>query len=78
MLPAKIFPDQMEDGKIIPILKPGNDPTAPPSNKPITLLSAVSKVFERIIHQRPMEYVEEYQVLVPEQFSFRKGYSTVH
>lgn len=71
------FPTRWKTGKVIPIPKPGKDPTVPSSYRPITLLSAVSKLFERLILQRLMEHVEEHHVIVPEQFGFRKGHSSV-
>lgn len=72
------FPARWKVGKVIPIPKPGKDPTAPTSYRPITLLSAVSKLFERLILQRLMAHIDEHQVIAPEQFGFRKGHSTVH
>lgn len=72
------FPTRWKIGKVIPILKPGKDPTLPTSYRPITLLSAISKIFERIILQRLMQHIEQQQILIPEQFGFRKGHSTVH
>ena len=71
------FPSRWKTGKVIPILKPGKDPTLPTSYRPITLLSAVSKLFERLILQRLMEHIEEHEIIIPEQFGFRKGHSTV-
>lgn len=72
------FPTRWKTGKVIPILKPGKDPTLPKSYRPITLLSAVSKILERLILQRLMVHVEQQQVIMPQQFGFRKGHSTVH
>ena len=72
------FPTRWKQGKIIPIPKPGKDPTNPSSYRPISLLSAVSKVFERLILYRLLEFVEEHNIFAPEQFGFRKGHSAVH
>lgn len=74
----KYFPTRWKIGKVIPIPKPGKDPTAPTSYRPITLLSAVSKLLERLILQRLMAHVEEHNIIVPVQFGFRRGHSTVH
>lgn len=72
------FPTRWKLGKVIPILKPGKDPTAPSSYRPITLLSAVSKLFERLLMDRMMPHIEEHNIIIPEQFGFQKGHSTVH
>jgi hypothetical protein len=46
--------------------------------RPISLLSAFSKVFEKVVHNRLSHYLQTNNILVPEQCScsFRKGIST--
>ena len=72
------FPSMWKTAKVIPIIKPGKDPTSPASYRPISLLSAISKIFERLILDRLLEEVCRNNILPPEQFGFRKGHSTVH
>lgn len=72
------FPTRWKRGKIIPILKPGKDPSVPTSYRPITLLSAISKIFERLILERLLLHIDQHHIIAPEQFGFRKGFSTVH
>ena len=65
------FPDQFKIAKIIPIFKEGNKDDF--SNyRPISLLPAISKVFERIIFKRAYSYVEKFKLLDDNQFGFRK------
>jgi hypothetical protein len=64
--------------KVIPVLKPGKDPSVPKNYRPISLLSALSKLFEKAIHNRLLFFVDENGVLPEEQFGFRKGRSTIH
>jgi hypothetical protein len=62
---------------IIPIPKPNKPPSDPSSYRPISLLSIVSKLFERIIANRLVTYVSQQRRLPNERFCFRKKHSTV-
>ena len=44
--------------------------------KPISLLTAFSKVFEKIISDRLLQHIETDNILVDEQFGFRTSSST--
>ncbi|GBO39452.1 RNA-directed DNA polymerase from mobile element jockey [Araneus ventricosus] len=72
------FPTRWKTATIIPILKPGKDPTDPVSYRPISLLPSISKIAEHIILSRLNEFLEENNILMPEQFGFRKNLSTTH
>merc|ERR1711895_172989 len=43
------FPDEWKRAVIIPILKPGKDPSDPKSYRPIALTSCLCKLFERLV-----------------------------
>lgn len=77
-LELSYFPSCWKIAKVIPILKPGKDPSSPSSYRPISLLASISKLFERIILDRLLENINSNDVLPPEQFGFRRGHSTVH
>lgn len=72
------FPAQWKLAKVIPILKPGKDPTSAKNYRPISLLSSLSKLFEKSIYSRLLRYTEDHDILMQEQFGFRRGHSTVH
>ncbi|GBM80715.1 RNA-directed DNA polymerase from mobile element jockey [Araneus ventricosus] len=72
------FPTRWKTATVIPILKPGKDPTVPDSCRPISLLSSISKIAEQFILIRLNEHLENNNVLIPEQFGFRKNLSTTH
>jgi hypothetical protein len=61
---------------IIPILKPGKDPTAPKSYRPISLLSTVGKLFERLILRRLKCPINASGIYRNEQFGLREKHST--
>jgi len=63
-------------GVVCPIPKPGKDPNQTNGYRPITMLSVIGKLMERIILRR-MEYLlESRNLLHGAQFGFRKGKST--
>jgi hypothetical protein len=62
---------------VIPILKPGKDHSNPSNYRPISLLSSISKVFERIILKRLNGFISTVNILMVE-FGFRVAHSTFH
>ena len=44
----------------------------------ISLLSNIDKIFEKLMHSRLIEFLEEKQILYYRQFGFRKDFSTNH
>ena len=60
------------------IPKPGKNSSRVENLRPISLLSATSKVFERLIQRRIRDHLERLDVLIPEQFGFRELHSSTH
>ena len=58
---------------IVPLLKPGKDPSDTNSYRPISLTSSLCKVTERIIANRLRYFLESKNLLNREQSGFRKG-----
>ena len=46
--------------------------------RPISLLSNVDKIYEKIMHKRMISYLEAKNILYKKQFGFRQKSSTVH
>ena len=70
-----IFPDKLKIAKIIPIYKKG-EKNVFNNYRPISLLPAISKIFESIMYKQIYSYLEEFKILYDKQFGFRKGRST--
>lgn len=70
------FPTAWKYAKVIPIHKPNKINSLPNSYRPISLLSVISKIFEKLILSRLGEFSKD--IINPEQFGFRNGHSTVH
>ena len=71
------FPNSWKNAKVVPILKPNKPPSEPSSYRPISLLSTLSKLFERVLTARLTSFVNQHHLLPNVQFGFRKKHSTV-
>ena len=65
------FPTCWKTSTLIPIPKPGKNPTHPSSYRPIALLSCVGKLMERLVAARLTWWLEEKCLLKEEQCGFR-------
>lgn len=73
-----IFPDFWKIAKLTIIRKQGNrDWSNPKSYRPISLLPVIGKTYERLIAGKMDVFMEERNLLNPQQHGFRKGKSTL-
>lgn len=70
----KYFPTSWKHASIILIPKPGKDSSIPSNHRPISLLSVLGKIYEKIIYARLKPYLS---FLPKEQYGFRENLSTV-
>ena len=70
-----VFPDSLKIAKVIPVFKQG--PCSSCGNyRPISVLSALSKIFERCILNQLKFYCLTENILASNQYGFRSGYNT--
>ena len=69
------FPDILKIGVIIPLPKCGNLRSIY-NWRPITLLPVIGKVLEKVMHRQLMNFVEEYNIMHPNQYGFLPNRST--
>lgn len=72
------FPDGWKNAITIPIRKPGKPADDVSSYRPISLLSSMSKILERIILHRINSHLEQSDIIPNSQFGFRSQHSTAH
>ena len=72
---AGVFPNEIKVAKVIPLFKKG-DNMCISNYRPVSLLSVFSKILERLMYNRIMEYVNKHDILYNYQFGFRKNHST--
>lgn len=72
------FPTKWKIAKILPFPKPGKDLSVPASYRPISLLSCLGKLFEKLILDLLADFEDNNKIVIVQQFGFRKEHSTVH
>ena len=70
-----VYPDLLKTARVTPIYKKGVK-SDPGNYRPISVLSQVNKVFEKILHKRLYKYLSKFKILYEYQFGFREGHST--
>ena len=73
-----IYIDKLKISKVIPIYKEKGDKFSSQNYRPISLLSNVNKIFEKIMHKRLYSFLEDQGCIYENQFGFRKKHSTTH
>ena len=72
-----IFPKLLKIAKVIPIFKEGSK-TDVKNYRPISLLSIFSKIFEKVMHKRLVNFLNKNNSLCENQYGFRSGRSCEH
>ena len=72
-----IFPTALKLAKVIPIFKTGkrNDIS---NYRPISLLSIFSKIYEKVMYRRVIDYLNKKEYIYSRQYGFRAGHSCEH
>jgi hypothetical protein len=72
-----IFPNNLKKTKVFPIHKADSKMTT--SNyRPISILPIISKILERLMHKRLVNFFEKHDTIYKHQFGFQKHKSTEH
>ena len=74
-LKQDIFPDSLKVAKVIPTFKQGSRPLYN-NYRPLSVLSAVSKIFERCILNQLIFHFNTENILVSNQLGFKAGKTT--
>ena len=70
-----VYPDHLKIAKCIPIYKKGKKDN--PSNyRPISILSSINKIYEKILYQKLEKHLTKFDVLYEHQYGFRQNHST--
>ena len=72
-----VYPNNLKIAKVTPIFKKG-DPASVNNYRPISILSTINKIFEKILYNRLTKYINDFQLLYKYQFGFRQNHSTEH
>ena len=70
-----VFPNTLKVANVIPLYK-SDDPICFNHYRPVSLLCILSKVFEKIMYDRLLNFVDKFDLLYAHQYGFRKNRST--
>ena len=70
-----VFPNELKSARVVPLYKKGSK-TCSGNYRPVSILSIVSKVYERIVYYKLINYIEVNDLLYTLQSGFRSKYST--
>ena len=72
-----VYPDSLKVAKVTPLHKK-RDKTIDDNFRPISVLTQINKIFEKLIHERLVTFTNEHSILPNNQFGFRKKHSASH
>ena len=72
---TKVFPDKLKIATVKPIHKKGGN-NEPEQYRPISILTILSKIFERSAVDQMITYYNANKLLSPRQHAYRKNHST--
>ena len=70
-----VFPRELKLANVIPLYK-ADDPCSFNNYRPVSLLCVLSKVFEKVMYNRLVEYLDMLNILNDKQFGFRRLHSS--
>ena len=70
------FPTEWKKAKVIPLHKK-EDILEPKNYRPVSILSPLSKVLERVIHDQLYHYLSVNKIIHPSLHAYRKNRSTL-
>lgn len=71
-----IFPSALKKSRVVPIYKNGNSEECQ-NYRPISILPAISKIFETILKTRITSFLEKHEILTENQHAYQEGKSTI-
>ena len=73
-----VYPDILKIAKVIPIFKNKGDLLVVVNYRPISLLSNINKIFEKLVYSRLYSFLNLHNCIYELQFGFRAKHSTDH
>ena len=70
-----LFPAELKIANVLPLYKT-DDCMVFNNYRPVSILCMLSKVFEKVMYSRLIDFLEENKILIVNQFGFRKNHSS--
>lgn len=74
-LDKEIWPDALKTAEVIPLHK-ANEKHLQNNYRPISLISNLAKIFEKLIHKRFTDFFNKHNIISNRQYGFRKNMGT--
>ena len=74
---SNVFPTDWKVARVSPIFKMAGERNDPNNYRPISVLSTVARIFERLIYEQLFSYLNRHNLLNQRQSGFRSLHSTV-
>lgn len=71
-----IYPTQLKIAKVLALYKK-KSAYLPENYRPISLLSCIDKIFEKLLHKRFMKFIDKYKIIILQQYGFLPKHSTI-
>ena len=71
-----VFRNQLKEAKVIPVFKNKGSPFDVENYRPVSLLSNIDKIFQKLMHERLINFLDSSNSIYPLQFGFRSNHST--
>ena len=72
------FPDELKIAKVIPLYKNKGEIKDISNYRPISMLPVFSKIFEKLIHKKLVDFLDLNDIITSSQYGFRRKHSTLH
>jgi len=72
MLSTGVFPTRLKFSQISPMFK-ASDKTDMPAYRPISVLTSLSKLFEKVIYNRLLQHTKENSIITMDQYGFKSS-----
>ena len=73
-----VYPERLKLAEIVAVFKQKGDPRHVNNYRPISLLSNINKIFEKLVYSRLYSFLELHECIYELQFGFRSKHSTNH
>ena len=71
-----VFPNELKIARVVPLYKSG-DSRLISNYRPVSILTNFSKLFEKVMYSRLLDFLNKYNILHDSQFGFRKNHNTI-
>ena len=72
-LKESCFPERWKVSSMVPVFKNVGERSTAKNYRPVSLLSVVSKIFEKLVNNRIVDHLEKYGIFSDFQYGFRSS-----